>query len=218
MSKRLEDFIKANREEFDELEPRAGLWDQIENRLPAQFGETKKIETIMGHPSKTETDKLPHDSFITLKKTNHTDEKKTFSLGFVLRVAASVIVVMSISFVLYLHNGKGNNNVNLAAINPEYAEQQVHYASLITTKRTELKTLTKGDPQLYAEFNAEITKMDSTYKKLNKDIATSPDQEAVLKAMIHNLQIQSEILNQQLMVIEQFNQMKKAEGNEIKNI
>jgi len=188
MSKRLEDFIKANREEFDELEPRAGLWDQIESRLPAQFEEVKKTE------------------------------KKTFSLGFVMRVAASVIVVMSISFVLYLHTEKRGSNVNLAAINPEYAKQQVHYTSLITTKRTELKTLTKGDPQLYAEFNAEITKMDSTYKKLNKDIATSPDQEAVLKAMIHNLQIQSEILNQQLMVIEQFNQMKKTEDNEIKNI
>jgi len=188
MSKQLEDFIKANREEFDDLEPTTDLWSRIESKLPAQFEETRKIE------------------------------KKTFTLGFVMRVAASVIVVMSISFVLYLRNEKGNSSVNLAAINPQYAEQQVRYSSMISTKRTELKTLTKGDPQLYAEFNAEITKMDSTYKKLSKDISTSPNQEEVLKAMIHNLQIQSEILNQQLMVIEQFNQMKKAEGNEIKNI
>ena len=28
MSKRLEDFIKNNREEFDDLEPVANLWEQ----------------------------------------------------------------------------------------------------------------------------------------------------------------------------------------------
>jgi hypothetical protein len=37
----------------------------------------------------------------------------------------------------------------------------------LPTKRTELKSLTKADPQLYQEFSAEIAKMDSTYKKLN---------------------------------------------------
>ena len=33
MSKRLEDFIKSNKQEFDELEPRAALWDNIESKL-----------------------------------------------------------------------------------------------------------------------------------------------------------------------------------------
>ncbi|MDB5112773.1 MAG: hypothetical protein JWR67_3887 [Mucilaginibacter sp.] len=181
MSKRLEDFIKANREDFDDLEPGAGLWNRIEDKLPNEF--------------------------------NAKHEKKTFSIGFVLRVAATVIIVMSISFVLYLRSEK-SNGINLAAINPEYAKQRVHYTALISNKLNELKTLSKSDPQLYSEFSAEIAKMDSTYKKLNKDLATSPNQELVLRAMIRNLQIQTEVLNQQLMIIEQFNQMKKEQPNE----
>ena len=57
--------------------------------------------------------------------------------------------------------------------------------------------------------------MDSTYKKLNNDLATSPNQELVLRAMIQNLELQTEVLNQQLDLIEQFNQMKKDQKNEI---
>jgi hypothetical protein len=186
MSKRLEDFIKANHDEFDDLEPGAGLWNRIEEKLPNEFNREK-------------------------------NEKKTFSLGFVMRVAATVIVIMSISFAFYLRNKK-SGNVSLAAINPQYAQQQKHYASLVSNKLTELKTISKSDPQLYTEFSTEIARMDSTYKKLNNDLATSPNREAVLLAMIRNLQIQAEVLNQQLSVIEQYNQMKKEQPNENKDI
>jgi len=187
MSKRLEDFIKTNRDEFDDLEPSADLWTRIEKHLPEQEGALKKQRT------------------------------KTFSLGFVLRVAATVIVVMCIGFAAYLRKEK-RAGVDLAAINPVYAEQQLQYTSLIESKRAELKTFSKSDPQLYKEFSAEIAKMDSTYKKLNNDLAGSPNQERVLHAMIRNLQVQTQVLNQQLDVIEQFNKMKKEQKNEIKNI
>jgi len=187
MSKRLGDFIKDNREEFDDLQPSADLWSRIEKQLPAQFEEPKKREA------------------------------KTFSLGFVLRVAATVILVMGIGFAGYLHNSK-KEGIDLAAINPVYAQQQIQYTSLIETKRTELKSISKSDPELYKEFSSQIAKMDSTYKKLNSDLATSPNQERVLHAMIRNLQIQTEVLNQQLNVIEQFNKMKKQQNNESKSI
>jgi preprotein translocase subunit Sss1 len=188
MSKRLEDFIKANREEFDDIEPRMELWSRIEQQLPAQVVEMPKKP-----------------------------EAKTFSLGFVMRVAAIIIVVMGVGFVVYLRNSKPAG-VDLAAINPEYARQQVQYASLIENKRTELKELTKSDPALYHEFNGEIKKMEASYKKLKRDLATSPNQERVLRAMIRNLQIQTEVLNQQLQVIEEFKEIKNEQGHEIKNI
>jgi hypothetical protein len=185
MSKRLEDFIKANKEGFDEFEPGADLWSRIEKQLPP---EAKK-----GH------------------------EAKTFSLGFVLRVAATVIVVMGISFIVFLKSVQ-DKGVDYAAINPEYAKQQMHYASLVESKRNELKQVAQSDPQLYKEFTSEIAKMDSTYNKLNNDLATSPNQELVLQAMIRNLQIQTQVLSQQLNVIEQYNQAKKDQTNETKSI
>jgi hypothetical protein len=71
---------------------------------------------------------------------------------------------------------------------------------------------------LYKEFSGELAKMDQTYKKLNSDLANSPNQERVLRAMIRNLQIQTQVLNQQLIVIEQLNKTKKEQKDEIKNI
>ncbi|MEO6524838.1 MAG: hypothetical protein ABIN91_24345 [Mucilaginibacter sp.] len=192
MSKRLENFIKNNTDEFDDLEPGNDLWTKIEAKLPATEVQLPKREA------------------------------KTFTLGFVMRVAALIIVVMAIGFVCYIKTEKHDhtNTRDIAnAISPEYAKQQAHYVSLVETKRTELRTLAKNDPQLYKEFSGELAKMDSTYKKLNKDLVTSPDQESVLRAMIRNLQIQTEVLNQQLNVIEQFNQSKKQQkDHEIKNI
>ena len=191
MSKRFEDFMHDNNEEFNEIEPSADLWGKIEAQL-------NFLDQEQEQPKKREA--------------------KTFSLGFVLKVAASVIIIMGMGFGIYIQSQKGAKGVDLAAINPEYAQQQVRYASLVETKLTELKSASKNDPQLYKEFSAEIAKMDSTYKKLNSDLATSPNQERVLRAMIRNLQIQTEVLNQQLSVIEQFNQSKKDQQNGTKDI
>ena len=41
MSKRLEEFVKANRDEFEDIEPSAELWGSIEKDLPIQFGQKK---------------------------------------------------------------------------------------------------------------------------------------------------------------------------------
>jgi hypothetical protein len=188
MSKRLEEFIKSNKHEFDELEPRLELWDRIEKDMPAAVADMPKKR-----------------------------EAKTFSLGFVMRVAATVIVVMSVCFVFYLRSEKAAG-VNVAAINPTYAKQQKQYISMIANKRTELKTLAKNDPQLYNEFSKDIAGLDSVYKKLRAQLATSPNQELVLRAMVKNLQVQAELLNQQLRVVEQFNEMKEEDTNEVQSI
>ncbi len=179
---RLEEFVKANREEFDDIVPSPELWSRIERELPMQIDHQKKNE-------------------------------RSFSLAFVVRVAASVIVVMGISFVIYLRSNN-NKEVNYASINPVYAQQQIRYTALIENKRTALKNISHADPELYEEFSSETAQMDSVYKKLKRDLVTSPNPELVLRAMIRNLEVQTEVLNQQLAAIEQYNQMKKENESE----
>lgn len=187
MSKRLEDFIIANKEEFDEIEPSADLWASIEKHLPPITEQPKKRDA------------------------------KTFSLWFVMRVAATVVFVMGIGFVLYLRQEK-KQGIDFAAINPVYAKQHVQYTSLIQSQRSELRAIAKSDPELYKQFSAQIAQMDATYKDLNSELATSPNQERVLRAMIHNLQIQTQVLSQQLNVLEQMKEMKNGQDNESKSI
>ena len=76
--------MKANRGGFDDLEPSADLWSRIEKHLPAEGTVTQKREA------------------------------KMFSLGFVLKVAASIILIMGVIFALYIHNEK-NQAVDLAS-------------------------------------------------------------------------------------------------------
>ncbi len=187
MSKRLEDLVRNNREEFDDLEPSAGLWRKIASQLPPENEVNEKRDT------------------------------KMFSLRFVLKVAASVVVVMGLGFIAYLHFQQ-QRAVDYAAINPTYAKQQTQYVSLVASKRSALKTLSQNDPEIYREFSKEIAAMDSTYKRLNGELPGSPNQEAVLLAMIRNLQAQTEVLNQQLNILEHYNQMKKDEKNETQGI
>lgn len=187
MSKPLEDFIKVNRAAFDDD---MELRPEIWERIEQRINKAGLLQ----------------------KK-----KARTFSLAFVMRVAAIIVLFMALLFALYIKNQK-LRKVDYAAINPAYARQQVHYASLVQTKRTELKTLTRDNPQLYKEFSAVIAKMDSGYKALNNDLATSPNQERVLHAMIKNLQIQTQVLNQQLNVIEQFKEFKNKQKNGTKNI
>jgi len=187
MSKPLEDFIKVNRAAFDD-------------DLELNPGVWEQIEK-----------RIDKARLLQQKKA------KTFSLAFVVRVAAIVVLFMGLIFALYLKKQQ-QGKLDYAAINPAYAREQMHYASLVQTKRTEVKTLTRNNPQLYQEFSAVITKMDSTYKALNNDLATSPNQERVLHAMIKNLQIQTQVLNQQLNAIEQFNEFKNKQKNGTKSI
>lgn len=136
--------------------------------------------------------------------------------SFLLKIAASVAVVLCLGLWAYQYQREGSSDLN--KIDPQLARQQLHYAALIEIKRSELKQIEKEEPGLYSEFSAEIRKMDESYQKLRKDLPASPNQEETVKAMIRNLQIQTELLNQQLNIIQQINKVKKENQDEAQHI
>ncbi len=185
MKNRLENFIRDNKKEFDELEPPVALWDKIEKQMD---------EKQILQPKK----------------------ERVVRLSFLLKMAASIILVLSAGLWFYQYQAK--QAMDLSNINPQLAQQQVHYASVIEIKRNELKRIEKEEPKLYQEFSSEIRKMDESYQKLKNDLPNSPNQEETVKAMIRNLQIQTQVLNQQLDIIQQINKAKKEQKNETQTI
>lgn len=179
MSTRLEEFIKSNKASFDQANPPADLWSQIESKLDKK-------------------------------------RPKLVKLSPVITIAAMLLFICSIGIIFWQYQQK--QELNLVAINPEMAEQQVQFASLIEIKLKELKQIEKLDPALYREFAIEIQKMDANYQNLKKNLPDSPNPEETVKAMIWNLQIQIRVLNQQLNIIEQINQTKKSNRYENQNI
>ena len=141
---------------------------------------------------------------------------RVIKLRTLLQIAASITVIIAAGIFLWQYQYK--QAVDLANIDPNLAKQQMHYTSVIEDKRTELKRIEKEEPQLYQEFSSEIRKMDESYQRLKRDLPESPNQEETVKAMIRNLQIQAEVLNQQLNVIKQINDSKKQQNDETQSI
>ena len=141
---------------------------------------------------------------------------RVIRLSSLLQIAASLVIIVAAGIFLWQYQYK--QATDLANIDPGLAKQQMHYTSVIESKRTELKRIEKEEPQLYQEFSSEIRKMDESYQRLKRDLPGSPNQEETVKAMIRNMQIQIQVLNQQLKIIEQVNQLKKEGQNETQSI
>ena len=83
----------------------------------------------------------------------------------------------------------------------------------IPLKQEELKVLSKEQPVLYRKFTEDIIQLDSSYKALKDQLSVTPNKEMLVEAMIQNLELQLNVLNQQLNIIHQIKQSKKHEKN-----
>ena len=146
----------------------------------------------------------------------HPKKERAVRLNWLLKIAASVTIILCAGLWLWQYQYKQASD--LANIDPALAKQQMHYSSVIENKQIELKRIEKENPQLYQEFSSEIQKMDENYQKLKSDLPNSPNQEETVKAMIRNLQIQAQVLNQQLNIIQEINKSKTQRSNETQSI
>jgi hypothetical protein len=184
MSRKLEKFIGDNRNEFDDALPSGKVWENI----AAGFKEEKKQKAILA----------------PLYKWS---------------IAAAIIITAGVTTFLMLPNNKTINpsaasvtndaSGNITAIAPGYAPEVNEFAKLVALKQQELKALAPEQPELYRKFSTDISQLDSSYRALKNQLNASPNREMLIAAMIQNLQLQLNVLNQQLSIINQIKQSKK---------
>ncbi|MBK8611620.1 MAG: hypothetical protein IPL84_17195 [Chitinophagaceae bacterium] len=186
MSDKLKKFIWDNRKEFDNEAPSQKIWDNIE----ASFS---------------------------------TKEKKKFKLAPVYKWSMAAAAVLIISLGVYMRIDRKmpagevveNKIPDINNLPPEYAAQMNQFVNLIDTKQEELKVLAKEQPELYQKFTLAINQLDSSYNTLKNQLGGTPNQEMLLEAMIQNLQLQLNVLNQQLNIINQIKEQKKYSHEKI---
>ncbi|HEV7781767.1 MAG TPA: hypothetical protein VGO58_10915 [Chitinophagaceae bacterium] len=133
------------------------------------------------------------------------------------RWAAMVAGILLVSAAFFFFSGKNKKPVTAEEpatyaqeINeigdPQYAKQIYHFKELIGLKQNELKQLEKEYPELYRQFLGDIQQLDSSYQSLKINLAKNPNREMLLEAMIQNLQLQSDLLNRQLLIIKEIKQ------------
>lgn len=184
MSRKLERFTGGNRHAFDDEIPSDKVWEKIAAGLPAERKANLKLPSF-----------------------------------YKWSIAAAVLITAGIAIFLFSVNKKSTPVIDVVTktdtskdiinIAPEYAPEVNAIAKLVALKQDELKSLAPEQPQLYIKFARDINQLDSSYKFLKKQLSATPNREMLIEAMIQNLQLQVEILNQQLNIINNIKKSKK---------
>ncbi len=179
----LENFIRDNRDAFEQNGPSVGLWERIADQLPDQPTSSKTAEPF---------------------RAIHRQPSWTSSRW---AWAASIALLLLAGSLWWINDRYApTTQSDVVAFSPTYAKEVAQYASLIDNKRAELQQLTENNPALYGQFAQDLQRLESSYKGLKKELPNTPNQEVLIQAMIQNLQLQIDLLNEQLRVIQRIKQ------------
>ena len=191
---RLERFVRDNRDGFDSFLPQDDLWDRIEMKIPGSMPLTEP------------------------KKNAKIINSRTKNAYFDWRIAAAVFLALGIGFMVYLNNEFGvTRDPGVALKVPSYAREFTQYNVSIDEKRSEIIKLTRDNPELYKDFSTDLQGLETSYKNLRSNLSNAPNQEALLEAMVQNLQLQLDLLNQQINILQRINKVKNGDDKEINN-
>jgi septal ring factor EnvC (AmiA/AmiB activator) len=184
--RKLEQFVQNNREDFDNYEVPAGLWDKIDKSLGKEIAPNEDADEVIFKFKKSSISKLK-----------------------VWAMAASVILLIGCFLTFYLKNNTDSTEQIVAEVAPQYGDKMVQYASMIETKREEIREIETQNPAMYKEFATEIEKLNQDYQNLQAELTQTPNQGELVEAMIQNLQVQLDILNRQLIIIQKVKEYQK---------
>jgi hypothetical protein len=186
-----ERFIRDNRGEFDSEIPGKKVWEQLESSLPIQ----KQV--------------------------------RRFTRNELLRwtaAAAILVAILTSIYFLYIKNSHEQQTVSgdqlsqnpvkgleeTGSMNPEYAVLFEQVSVAVQTRQEQLKAAANGLPELYQQFEKDLAVLDSSFRSLRQQAGQTPNRDVLIRAMIQNLQLQSELLERQLQVIQEFKQPQKT--------
>jgi|SRR6478736_4142771 len=175
MSDSLNDFVKKNREAFDQREPSDKVWNAIDQSLPAM------------------------------------KQKSLWNSVVVWRVAAMLFLGLSI----YLFVARPSSVVRkpeVAQMQREFSDQEMFYSDQIAEKVAFIDDLngTFADDQ----FTQDFQKLDAMYQVLREEMKTRPT-EKVRDALILNMLVRIDLLNQQIKRLEDANKKERPEQSSI---
>jgi ribosomal protein S6 len=195
-SNNLERFVRDNREAFDHMQPSPALWDKIGEAI----GEQKKSTTRVVRMSWARW-AVAATLFLALAGT------LSYQLFWKPEVSDIQMADKNDTPASQIATPETVDPI-VNQIDPQYAKLVSQFTEVIGTKQAELKQIEKDDPELYKKFAGDIQKLDSSYHVLRSTLNANPNTEQLLQAMISNLQMQIELLNQQLSIIHKVKQPK----------
>jgi hypothetical protein len=194
MSSDLEKFIRKNRGDFDDADPSEKVWKSIERSIPVK-NEAKRftIRDIYKWSAAAAIFFIALTSvyFLLIRKQASSDSEKPSTVK----------------------TGTEENSSrldNFNSISIEYAAEFKEAEQAVEVRQKELRAAIANDPELYRKFQQDLNTLDSSYRVLREQASQSINGDVIIKAMIQNLQLQSELLGRQLMIIHEFKTTKTS--------
>jgi hypothetical protein len=182
---KLEQFIRDNREQFDDLEPDPTLWNKIR---------TRKSPVI---------------------RINWKGAAWKAAAVVVIFIASYWFHDYMASRKMHMQQESASTQPeNSNPLLQELVEAEAFYTSQINFKRDELRRLTQNSPQIGKEVDLELVELDKIYKELKADLKDNTDNEEVIEAMIQNYRLKLEILEEILYQVKKSHQSQNEQEDE----
>ena len=194
MSSDLEKFIRKNRGDFDDADPSNKVWTNIEQTLPVKREAQRfTIRDIYKWSAAAAIFFIALTSvyFLFIRKSTGNEQERTSTVK----------------------KGTETNSSrldNFNSISIEYATEFKEATQAVENRQKELRAAIANDPELYHKFQQDLNILDSSYRLLREQATQSINGDVIIKAMIQNLQLQSELLGRQLMIIHEYKTTKTS--------
>lgn len=169
---------------------------------------------ITGHREEFD-DRVPGDEIWNTidRQLNRKRLKRVQLYGWMWKVASMLLLAAVIGLLIdrRIHpSGEVAGNRITGNRLAEFKQVEEFYTRLIGEKQVEIQTSIKANPGLSREFSHEITWLDSAYSGLKTELSMTYS-DKIVDAMIVNLQLRINILNQQLNILQAINKTKENE-------
>jgi hypothetical protein len=180
----LEKFITNNKDEFEE---------DFDNNLSANLWS-----------------KINQDLDKTVKVAPKTVRMVPIQRIWQIAAGFAALLVVGLSMQFYYLQQRTLSESSVEKLVPELAEAEKFYSSQISQTKTVLSSYNLKEVGIESDLK-EIDNLDKAYNELKTEFYKSGDKEAIISAMIQNLQLRAELLNQKLQVIQRAEKVKKGQ-------
>lgn len=178
-----------------------------------------RLEEFIKNHKEAFDDREPSDQlWVSIEKELENDTRKVVpAWPWVWKVAAVFFFVTSAWLVadkLLRHGGPlGEEELAMTDEYRDFVEADRYYTTLISQKKQEIEDFRLANSNLEEEFLNDVDKLDSMYIELKNELKTFQYNEKLMDAVIRNLQLRVEILNQQISLLQRIKQKREQEAS-----
>ncbi|MCK0131104.1 hypothetical protein MWU59_06255 [Flavobacteriaceae bacterium F08102] len=146
--------------------------------------------------NKQELVKLPHNHKKRFeKKLQNLHAAKRYAPFFLLKLAASVLILIGLAYTFWPETTPVNEieNYDIATVSPELKEIENKYVAAINFEMLGIVP-TKENKALIDTYLKKVAELEKEYKRLSIDLINKEVKEEIIEALIENLQIRLRLL------------------------